>query len=391
MNLNMSSSCSEIISSIIAADKELFASELDTIITEKMRDFSEKLRAGVQKNLEDSLKKFYCIPDEESLEKEIFSEEFKWSFTRYHGDDVSNITDKYWTTLKKNNEDFRKDLSKGKLMCFCGKTDESRSRKIYFKSYIINQSYDSDGRSSTANVMKNPLPLNIMYIIKKCIFGGNFELIKEKPYLLNTSSIEFEKVCKAEYASIESKRIQMEEQVEAKRVEMEESYSSKRAYIEENMELLTNSKEELAKEKEEFEKERLAFTEMQKRFKVQLEHLETFENDKKKFEEEKEELYEKQNKLEQELDVLAYEKEEFERQQRIRIKQVDSIYEERMRILNENKEELEKEKAKLKLVKMKLDKMKVQLDLEREELNEQKREFMAIKAENLDLDEYFDR
>ena len=69
---------------------------------------------------------------------------------------------------------------------------------------------------------------------------------------------------------------------------------------------------------------------------------------------------------------------------------VDSIYEEKMRELNKNTMKVEDEKNKLKLVKMKLDKIKVDLELEKKQLEKERQDIISSKAENLDLDVYFD-
>jgi hypothetical protein len=293
MNLNMSFSSSDFISK---EEKELFTSELDTIITEKIREFPQKVRAGVQKET-------HCVDAEQGLDFGNYSIKSFLEIIKFHH--FNNTITKKQINLQ------REFISSIKIDDKCLNTKietadgYSDIYAFFFKNYLVYNIKSKDPRSRNKNsylITKHNIPIEFLFILKQL------------SSLNGDQNLECKDIFK---------------------------------------------------------------------YKSEINSLDKFSK------------YHKF--LNEEMEAFEYEKEEFERQQRIRIKQVDSIYEERLRELMKKEDMIEKhaalieaEKAKLKLVKMKLDKMKVQLDLEREELNEQKREFMAMKAENLDLDDYFD-
>lgn len=195
----MSSSNSEIISSIISADKELFIKDLGGIISSHMRDITDVLKKSLEKNLDDSIKKFYDC-DFKDLENKVFDTKLNLdNFKQILG--IGNIHD------YERREKINSTLKEPEIKYFYGFHSSGCSngseQYIFTKKYlyVVHSSSYRDFRY----MLEHNLPLNILYIIKfslKYDFNGFLEFIKEYPSLIRSNSIEFEKICVEEYKTI---------------------------------------------------------------------------------------------------------------------------------------------------------------------------------------------
>jgi hypothetical protein len=408
------SSSSKIVSKIIETDKLKFNLEVENIISSKMKDFAELLKKSVQDNLDECISKFYNCSSLQELEEKVFDNNIYFiNFKNYVGC-IRPEEDTKWNKIVSNLK-----IKESVIYFFKHTIQDSVIDVIFTNNLIILK----DRRSSTCvNVETHNIPINTLYIIKYCLngdFKGLIYLLREKPYLVNNSHMEFEGICKEEYRLIDLKK----ETIEKEASQLEENH---REFIEEK----TKYREKLEKVFKYLSKgeneEDLTIECIQKKI---LENLEQFELNQKEFLEKQNQFQRQQEEYQNSLikivqttsdfkgdidtldisllqdKVIQKLNEEYKKVETMK-KELENLYrsiqglkiekdklEKKSSLCETQSLEIQKEKEKLKLVKISLDRLKEKLEEERKEFDREKKEFLAAKEEqkikSIDLDEYF--
>ena len=285
---------SEIISTILKADKESLRRDINQIIQEEVGLLAKHLKSLTEKTIESKLSDFYGKVNEKTLEDELFTEEFDCE-----KEGVLRLLEenKHYVHYVDDYNKYKKLVPNNKFKCFRitqSYNNESATLCIG-KNVIISRNNYSSGSNYGIPSFHN-IPLNYLLCIKLCCYckdqsGQSNKLIQsqfsfnnllknyeEYKYLFNESAVELENIFRVEYAKMKKKREDLDKEIvdfNSKKEFYNDLHSSYKKFLDE-------------KKKFEEEKKKLALV------KIHLDKtMRDIEREKQEIEEEKRILEEK--------------------------------------------------------------------------------------------------